>query len=263
VSTDGGDATGARGRRIAVAIGLAVAVLWELSVQAGIMSGRFLPPPTETLAALYRGIQSGEMVASVAITVRRVFSGLLLGASLGLVAGWVLGASRRLSAVTDPMIAALHPIPKLALLPLFMMLLGLGETARVAVIAAAAFFPMVVNSMAGVRHINPLHFDVARSYGANRWDLLGLVILPGSAPMVLTGLRLSANVAFLSTTAVEMVAANDGLGALIWLSWQVLRPELLFATLFVIAVLGVTLNVALRWVARRAAPWLGERATAV
>lgn len=257
-----GDPSAARGRRIALSIGLTAAALWELSVQSGVLSGRFLPPPSETIGALIRSFESGEMVAGIAITVRRVLSGLLLGGGVGLVAGWLIGASRRLSAVTDPMIAALHPIPKLALLPLFMMLLGIGEAARVVVIAAAAFFPMVVNSMAGVRLINPLHFDVARSYGASRWDLLGLVVLPGSAPMVLTGLRLSANVAFLSTTAVEMIAASDGLGAMVWLSWQVLRPELLFATLLVIALLGVTLNVGLQWLARRAAPWLAERASA-
>ncbi|MDQ3518991.1 MAG: ABC transporter permease subunit, partial [Gemmatimonadota bacterium] len=118
---------------------------------------------------------------------------------------------------------------------------------------------MLLSAMAGVRQINQVHFDVARSYGASRRQMLTRVVLPGSLPMVLMGTRLAANVAFLSAIAVEMVSASTGLGAQLWFSWQVLRVDLLFATITVIALLGVGLSAVLRGLARRGAPWLDER----
>jgi ABC-type nitrate/sulfonate/bicarbonate transport system permease component len=144
-----------------------------------------------------------------------------------------------------------------------MVLLGLGESSRVVVVSLAAFFPMLLNTMSGVRQINRVHFDVARTYGASRWQILTRVVLPGSVPAILTGLRLATNIAFVSAIAVEMVASGRGLGSQVWLAWQVLRVDLLYATLFVIALLGVAINFSLRWIARRGAPWLSEREIAV
>jgi ABC-type nitrate/sulfonate/bicarbonate transport system permease component len=251
-----------RGRWIAAGLALALLVLWESLSRLGLVPAMFVPAPSDVVAALVRSFGSGEMLASIGATMFRVVAGLVLGGSMGLLAGWLMGGSRRLRAVADPFVAAAHPIPKLALLPLLMVFLGIGETSRVVVVAAASFFPMLLNTMAGVRQISTVHFDVARSFGASRRQLLRRVVLPGSLPMVLTGLRLAANIAFLSGIAVEMVAARTGLGAQVWLSWQVLRIDLLYATLVVIAALGVALHVTLRWLARRGAPWLSERESA-
>jgi ABC-type nitrate/sulfonate/bicarbonate transport system permease component len=252
-----------RGRWIAAGMLVVVLSGWEAAFRVHLINGLFLPPPSEIGRTIAASLRSGEMISNTGITLGRVLAGLVVGGGAGLIGGWLMGASRRIRAVADPIVAALHPIPKLTLLPLFMVLLGLGEAPRVVVVAAAAFFPVLLNTMAGVRHISPVHFDVARIYGASRWQILRRVVLPGSLPMVLTGIRIAANVAFLSSIAVEMVSANRGLGAQLWLSWQVLRVDLLFGTLVVIALLGVGLNVALRGVARRIAPWLSEREVAV
>jgi NitT/TauT family transport system permease protein len=184
--------------------------------------------------------------------------GLLLGAVPGLLLGLAMGGSPRLRAIVDPFVAAIHPMPKLALLPLLMVLLGIGEAPRIVVIAIAAFFPMLLSAMAGVRQISPVHFEVARNYGASPHQVFLRVALPGSLPMVLTGLRLAANVSLLLAIAVEIASAQLGLGALVWLSWQVLRVELLYATLVVTALFGIGINVLLQWVARRLVPWLPE-----
>jgi NitT/TauT family transport system permease protein len=157
--------------------------------------------------------------------------------------------------VADPFVAALHPIPKLALLPLFMVLLGVGEAPKVFLVAVAAFFPMLINTTAGVRQINPMHFDLARNYGAGMVRVLGRVVLPGSLPLILAGFRLSANLALVITIAVEMISSEVGLGALVWLSWQLLRVELLYATLVVTALLGIGLSFSLERLERRLAPW--------
>jgi NitT/TauT family transport system permease protein len=170
-----------------------------------------------------------------------------------------MGWSPRLQIVLNPVIAAFHPIPKIALFPLIIVLLGIGEQSKIVAVAVGAFFPMLLNTLAGVRGISPVHFDLARNYGASTGQMFRRVLLPGSLPMVFTGLRISANVAFLSTIGVEMVAARNGLGSLLWLSWQLFRMEQLYATLVVIALIGVGLTMLIRWVARQTAPWLGER----
>lgn len=245
-------------RRISIAIGAAALVLWELLARAGIINTLFFPAPTAIAAELIRTLANGVMIEHLSATLLRVFPGLLLGGTAGLVAGLAMGMSKRLRLVMDPFVAGLHPIPKLALLPLFMIMFGIGEWSRIVAIAVATFFPMLINAMAGVRQISPVHFEVARNYGADRWQILRRVVLPGSLPLVLAGTRLAANIALLITIAVEITASDTGLGALVWLSWQVLRVEQLYATLVVIAVLGVALTAGLQWIARRFVPWMPE-----
>jgi NitT/TauT family transport system permease protein len=109
--------------------------------------------------------------------------------------------------------------------------------------------------MTGVRQISRAHFEVAESYGASPARVLARVVLPGSLPMVLAGLRLAANIALVTVIAVEMISTDLGLGARVWLSWQVLRTEQLYATLLAIGLLGIALNAGLQWLERRLVPW--------
>jgi NitT/TauT family transport system permease protein len=238
-----------------VLVGLAVLSLWEAAARFGLVPTLYMPAPSEVAVALWTSILRGELGSNLWATLTRVVPGLMIGVVPGLLLGVAMGRSPSVRRVVDPFIAALHPIPKIALLPLLMIVLGIGEASRIAVVAIAAFFPMLINAMAGVRRISPLYFEVARNYGASRRKVFTRVVLPGSLPMVLSGLRLSANVAFLVTIAVEIVAADSGLGALIWLSWEVLRVELLYAVLVVIALFGVTLNLGLGGLAIWLAPW--------
>jgi len=242
-----------------VAIVLAVAIIWELVIRIGWLSSIFVPAPTAIVRSLAASIAAGTLAPHLSATLSRVGAGLLLGGSIGLGLGLSMGWWRGLRTAVDPLVAAAHPVPKLTLFPLFIVLLGIGESSKVMVVAAAAFFPMVINTMAGVRQISPIYFDVARNYGASSAQVFRRVLLPGSLPLILTGVRHAANVAFLSTVGVEMVMAQTGLGSLVWWSWQVLRVEQLFATLVVIAFLGVSLNATLNWIAWRGAPWLTEQ----
>ncbi|MDQ6886947.1 MAG: ABC transporter permease [Gemmatimonadota bacterium] len=247
------------GRYIAPAIALVGIAAWELAVRVQLVSDMFVPAPSAIAIALLHGLAGGELLVNLGVTLVRVGTGLAIGGTFGLLAGLALGASRRLSAIFDPFVAAIHPIPKLTLLPLMMVFFGLGETPKILVVAASSFFPLLLNTMAGVRQISPVHFDAARTYGASRRQLIACVVLPGSVPMMLSGLRIGANLAFLSAIAVEMVASKNGLGAEVWLAWQVLRVDELFATLTVIAILGVTVNAALRRLSQWGAPWLSAR----
>jgi len=232
--------------------------IWELVVRAGWYTGLFFPAPTGVAHALGDSLAAGELWLHLSATLLRIGAGLVIGGLAGLLLGLAMGSWRGVRAVVDPIIAAIHPVPKLALFPLLIVLLGIGERSKIASVSVGAFFPMVLNTMAGVRAISPVHVDLARNYGASTWKMFSRVLLPGSLPMILTGLRLSANVAFHATIGVEMVGSRIGLGSLLWLSWQTFRVEQLYATLTVIALVGLGITMLLRGIARRAAPWLPE-----
>jgi NitT/TauT family transport system permease protein len=232
---------------------------WEALARAGRLPPLFVPAPSAIAATTVALVSSGELPAHIAATLWRVFLGLVLGGVPGAAAGLAMGWSRRLGGLLDPVVAALHPVPKIALLPLLLVVFGIGEASKVVVIAVSAFFPMLINAMAGVRQISPIHFEVARSCGASKVKILTRVVLPGSLPLLIAGARLALNTALLLTVAVELVLTQNGLGSLIWMAWQTLRIEQLYASLFVIGALGLLFNLALERLAERLAPWQVER----
>ncbi len=229
--------------------------VWELLSRAGWISRLFFPAPTTILATLFELIVNGKLAPNLGATIGRLSLGFLLGGSAGLILGLTMGWWPRLRAVADPIIAALHPIPKIAIFPLIMIVFGIGEASKVVAIAIASFFPLLISSMAGVRQINPIYFEVTKNYGAGRWKTFSRVVVPGSLPMILSGVRLALNVALVITIAVELVSANQGLGVMIWFAWQTLRIEDLYAALVVTSALGVSINMGLLLLSRRIAPW--------
>jgi NitT/TauT family transport system permease protein len=235
---------------------VAVLGVLELLVRTGVHTGLFLPAPSAVAVSLGEMIVSGSLPVHLSATVSRIAMGLLVGASIGVALGLAMGTSTRLRRVVDPLVAAIHPIPRIAFLPLLIVMLGVGETSKLAAISLGAFFPMLLNTVAAVRGMNPVHLELARNYGANRQQMFLHVLLPGSMPLMLTGLRLSANVAFHSTIGVEMIGSRTGIGALLWLSWQTFRIDQLYAILVVIAFIGIALASLIRWVTHRSAAWM-------
>lgn len=242
-------------RRSSVVIVVAVLAIWEWQARAGDVSTTFFPAPSTIIHTFARFLASGELAAHLGATLSRLLRGFALGSVPGLIFGLTMGWSRRLRAVFDPLVAALHPIPKISLLPLIMIIFGIGETSKTVAVAVGTFFPMVINCMAGVLQISPTYFDVAKNYGAGPLQVFKRVILPGSLPLVLTGARISLNIALLITISTELVAAQEGLGAVIWLAWQTLRTEELYASLIVISALGIGFNLFLQRLKLRLVPW--------
>jgi NitT/TauT family transport system permease protein len=251
---------GLRGPRlVAPALVLATLTAWEALARGGAISPLFFPPPSAVAVRLAGLLAGGELFAHLRATLGRVALGFALGAVAGLPLGLLMGWSARIRAALDPLVAAVHPMPKVAMLPLLMLLLGIGEAPKVAVVAMATFFPLVINATAGVRQIGAIYFEVADSYRADRLKVLSRIVLPGSLPFVLAGTRLALNAALLITVAVELVAAPRGLGHLVWLAWQTLRTEDLYAALVVTALLGVALNGLLTGLSALLVPWQEER----
>jgi NitT/TauT family transport system permease protein len=157
------------------------------------------------------------------------------------------------------LIAAIHPIPKIAIFPLILIIFGLGEISIIVVIAISAFFPALVSSMTGVRQLDPIYYEIGHNYGANRWNTFFRILLPGSLPMILSGIRLGLNTGLLITIAVELISSHSGLGVMIWFSWQTLRVEELYATMIVVACIGIIINIGLKAIFDWIAPWNTEK----
>jgi len=232
-----------------------VIILWEIGGRMGLISPLFFPKPSTIVQTLYKTIITGEILTDLGATFSRLSIGLLIGGSCGLLLGLVMGWSRPLQVVIDPIISALHPIPKLAIFPLILVVFGIGEASKIAIVAISTFFPMLINTMAGVRQISAIHFEVAENYGANRFHTFTHVVVPGSLPLILVGGRLALNTALVLTIAVELLTAREGLGAMIWLAWETFRTEELFASLIVIALLGFSFNRILSYMQKRFLPW--------
>jgi NitT/TauT family transport system permease protein len=245
-----------------VFVWMAILAALEVLVRSGADTGFFLPAPSAVVVSLWKMIANGSLAANLSATISRILLGLLCGAGLGVVLGLAMGTSKRLRRVLDPLVAAIHPIPRLAFFPLLIVVLGVGETSKLAAVSLGAFFPMLLNTVAGVRGMNPVHLELARNYGADRRQMFLHVLLPGSMPLMLTGLRLSTNVAFHSTIGVEMVGSRTGIGAMLWLSWQTFRIDHLYAILVVIAAIGIGLASLIRWITQRSAPWMADTSTA-
>ncbi|HUO84081.1 MAG TPA: ABC transporter permease [Thermoanaerobaculia bacterium] len=242
-------------RLITAAIVIAFFGSWEAAARLDLISKLFFPAPTIVAKTLVDGLASGRLVTDLVATATRLGFGLLLGCIPAILLGYVIGWSKRMALIIDPLIAAIHPIPKIAVLPLLMILLGIGEASKLAAVAFSCFFPMVITVAAGVRQVSASMFDVVRSYGGSRIQIVRHVILPGSLPFLLAGLRIAVNVGLVVTIAVELAASRTGLGALIWLSWETLRVVDLYAGLVLIAAVGIGSASLIQWLTRRLVPW--------
>lgn len=233
--------------------------LWEAAVDFRWVTSAFLPSPS-TIASLTIDLTaSGELLGHLSITLARMSAGLFAGSIAGLVIGLAMGWSKTIRALFEPMVSVIYPLPKIALLPLIMLLVGIGEGPIVLIIALGAFFPVLVNCVAGVANIDQIYFDVAHNYGASKFKTFTKVVLPGSLPVALAGFRLALGMSLLMTVVVELSIATKGLGGMLWLSWQTFRIGRIYVAIVVIAIVGLLLNWLLGLVSKLLVPWREAR----
>jgi NitT/TauT family transport system permease protein len=236
-----------------------VLVAWEVLVRATLLDARFFPAPTSIVGTFWTMIRSGELLNAVTVSLARIFAGFLMGGIPALLLGLVLGLSRMVRAFANPIIFALYPVPKVAILPLVMLIFGLGEMSKYVVIAIAVFFLVLVNTTAGVVQIDRIYFDVATNFNASRRDFYLNVVLRGALPPIFTGLKLAMGVALIVLVTAEFVGARTGIGVIIYESWQVFAIERLFVGLVVVSFLGYTLSLLLNELEGFAIPWQRDR----
>jgi ABC-type nitrate/sulfonate/bicarbonate transport system permease component len=248
----------ARERVLTIVSPLVVLSVWQAVSQLGLVDIRFVPSPVSIAVAAFHLAQSGELWAHVSISLWRLSMGFLVGAVPGFLIGLLMGLSPWARAILDPLVAATYPIPKIAILPLIMLLFGVGEASKVAIIAIAVVYLVLLNTMTGVMTIDRIYFDVAKTFGASWRKTFTRLILPASLPLIFAGLRLSIGVALIVIVSAEFLAAKAGIGYLIWTSWETLVIENMFVGLIVITVLGVVATGILKELEHALVPWRRE-----
>ena len=234
---------------------LCLLAIWELICQSGIVSSLFLPAPTAIISALLQMIADGEIGVSLAASLYRILAGFFIGSLIGLAVGLVTGTSALMDKIGTPIVNAIYPIPKIALLPLFILWLGIGELSKVTIIALGVFFPVAMNTYSGVKNVDTLLLKVAASFNASWWMTMKSVVLPNALPMIFAGLRLAAGTSLLLLVAAEMIAAQVGIGALILHYGDLMITDRLMAGVIVLSLLGLVFNLILQFVERKAVPW--------
>ncbi len=234
---------------------LMLLALWEALARVGALDPRFFSMPSEIFARLVVLLQDGTLLTNTAITLRRVAVGFVLATVPAILLGVVMGVSSVARAIFMPLVAAIYPIPKIALVPMVVLLLGIGEPAKYAVVVISVFFLVALNTVAGVRNVDLRYFDIARNNGASKWDMIWTVALPGALPSILTGVNLGLGFALTVIVGTELLLPQGGLGAMIWSAYQVYDIPTIFAALIVVALLGFAANWLMGELERQLVPW--------
>jgi len=242
-------------RTVRVLALLGLVVLWEVATRTGWVSALFLPSPLGVVGEGLEMARSGQLLVHLVTSLERLAWGFGTGAAAGISVGVAVGFFALADAVVQPIIAATFPIPKIALLPLLILWLGIGEASKVAVVALGVFFPMAINTYAGVRQADPLLIRAAVSFGAGPWSVIRKVILPSALPMVFAGLKLGAGIALLLLVAAEQIAADAGIGFLILQSGNLMETTKLMVGIVVLSLLGVLSHWALSGLERAVIRW--------
>ncbi|MEX0730328.1 MAG: ABC transporter permease [Aquisalimonadaceae bacterium] len=234
-------------------------VIWELASRLGLIDRLFFPPPTEIAESGYLMFLDGSLVSASADSLRRLFIGYGMGALAGVAIGLWLGLSSWSRALFEPWIQITYPIPKLAVYPLIVLVVGLGDLPIIILLAIAVFYIVVINTIAGVLSINRAYLDVGRDCNASFAQFAGTIALPAALPHIFTGLEIALGIGFIVLVAGEFVGSNSGLGSLIWQSWQVFDVGPMYVAIVVVSLLGYASVLTTRLVGSILMPWQRSR----
>jgi NitT/TauT family transport system permease protein len=233
-----------RGAARGALVPLVLVLAWEGAARAHLVSPIVLPPPSAVARRWLEAVRSGELPRDAAASLVRVVLGFLSGAALALPVGLALGAYPRAHQLFNPLLQVLRPIPPIAFIPLAILWFGLGNPPAVFLIALGAFFPVLMNTMAGVRQVDDLYLRAARNLGARDGVLFRRVILPAAMPYILAGMRIGVGTAFIVVIVSEMIAVNDGLGYRILEAREFMWSDKVIAGMLTIGLLGLAIDLA-------------------
>lgn len=218
---------------------VALIAFWQWGSQTGFISALVLPSPLEAFTAFRELVESGMLVVHLSASLQRLTIGWICGTSLGIVVGLAIGLSSVARAGLSPLVSAIFPIPKIALLPLFIIWFGIGEGSKVATILFGTFFPTVITTYSGVDNVPRNLIRMGQSFGLSWSSIVRKIILPGAMPAILAGCRISASIAIILLVAAEMIGAEFGIGAYILLAGSLFATDQLIAGVAILSTMGL------------------------
>jgi len=234
---------------------LALLAAWEGLSRAGVISAELLPSPSDVVNAAIEATVNGSLLRHLGVSTLRAVAGLVVGAAIGLVLGLATGLSRPLQLLFDGPLQMLRAVPALALVPLVILWFGLGEGAKLFMVAVTVVFPVYLNTFHGVRSVDPQLIEMARVYGVGGFALYREVILPGALPSILVGLRFALGMSWLVLIVAETLGASEGLGYVAMNAREFMQMDVLVLTIVLWALLGKLADVLARKLERVLLPW--------
>lgn len=226
---------------------LAILALWEIGARLGVISTRVLPEPVAVLRAAWSLIESGEMWQDVRVSTWRALSGFAIGGSIGLALGLGTGLFKPVETALDSTVQMVRNIPALAMIPLVILWFGIGEEAKVFLVALGVFFPVYVNTFHGIRSVDANLVEMARSYGLKGFALYREVILPGALPSILVGVRFALGLMWVTLIVAETISAQSGIGYMTMNAREFLQTDVVVVGILLYAALGKLAD----WLAKR------------
>lgn len=234
---------------------LGILAVWYAIAYSGLINPGLVPRPHEVARRFWQLLTEGRLLADMWMSAQRVFLGVSTGIVVAIPVGFVLGWYREVRRFVDPVINFFRALPPIALIPLVIVYFGIGESAKVAILFYASFFAGVIVMYEGVAQISPIFIRVARTLGATDGEVFRKVILPLAVPHILTALRVALGVAWATLVASELIAAQQGLGALIQNASSFFQLDIIYVGIICIGFIALAMDVALRAISRRFLAW--------
>jgi sulfonate transport system permease protein len=213
-------------------------VIWQLAVKWGWLSNRILPAPTDVIEAAFQLVITGELWNSLIISASRALTGFLIGGSLGLILGLINGIFRPAEKILDTSIQMLRNIPHLAMIPLVILWFGIGETAKIFLVAIGVLFPVYINTFYGILSVDVNLIEMGRVYQLSFWQLLWEIMLPSALPSILVGVRYALGIMWLTLIVAETIGADAGIGYLAMNAREFMQTDIIVFSILMYAVLG-------------------------
>ncbi len=226
-------------------------VIWELLSRAGYFPPNWLPAPTVVLATATELAKQGELIKHISVTVYRVAAGFAIGVVVATALGVLSGCSKRFRELVDPLLQALRNIPSMAWVPLFLLWLGIQEASKITLIAVGVLFPVYLNLMSGIRHLDVKLVEVGQVFNLKGFELVRRVVLPATMPAYITGLRSGLGLGWMFVVAAELMGASSGLGFLMNDGQMTGRPAIIIASIVLFAICGKISDMAVEYAGKR------------
>lgn len=237
------------------AVPAAILLAWEIAGATGLIGDRVLPRPSEILATAARMTLSGELFTHLGVSAARALAGLVVGGGIGFALGVANGASRISETLTDSTLQMVRNIPHLALIPLVILWFGIGEGAKLFLVALGVFFPIYLNTLHGIRNVDPQLIEMGRAYGMNGRQLFRRIVLPGALPSIFVGLRYGLGIMWLTLIVAETLSASSGLGYMAMQAREFMVLDVVVLSILLYAALGKLADTLTRALERRALKW--------
>lgn len=240
---------------LGLVIPITFVILWEILARQGFVNPLFFPAPTDTFQSGLERISDGSLIKDVSVTLTRLALGFTIGAASGYAAGLFMGLNSGLRMLFEPTLSVLYTVPKIVLLPVFLLIFGVGESSKIALISLTVFFYVWINTLSAVKNIPAEYISICNSITTRKTALIWNVIIPASLPSVFTGLRVGISVATLITISTEFVMSDSGLGHLIFNSRFLMRYEDAYTGIFLVGIIGFLLQTSIKKLGVLLTPW--------